>query len=281
MVNFNGNILNETESTLTPSNRGFLFGDAVFETMRITADKILFWEDHYLRLMASMRIMRMDIPMEFTMEYLEDQILHTVIAVNDNSKASRARFTVFRNDGGLYSPINNSVSFVISVSELQTPFYLKHTDFYEVELFKDHYINSGILSTIKTTNKQANILGGIFAMENNYHNCILLNEHKRVVEALNGNLFLVFGNSIKTPPIKEGCLRGIMRKQLLKMGKQLPEYTFEETIISPFELQKADEIFITNVITGIQPISKYRKKIFKSEVASDLLTKLNVKIRLS
>lgn len=281
MVNCNGSILKDSEAHLSTSNRGFLFGDAVFETMRIAAGKILFWEGHYLRLMASMRIMRMEIPMSFTMEFLESEILKTVASVDLTSKASRARLTVYRDEGGLYKPLSNTVSYVISTSELETPFYLKNTDFYEVELFKDHFIHSGILSTIKTTNKQVNILGSIFAKENNFQNCLLLNEHKRVVEALNGNLFLVFGNTIKTPPIDEGCLRGILRKQLLEMGKQLPDYNFVETPISPFELQKADELFITNVISGIQPVSKYRKKIYETTIATDLITKLNVKIRLS
>jgi len=64
------------------------------------------------------------------------------------------------------------------------------------------------------------------------------------------------------------------------MAKQLPEYQFEETSISPFELQKADEIFITNVLVGIQPVTRYRKKTYQHQVAKDLHTKLQVKIRL-
>ena len=71
-----------------------------------------------------------------------------------------------------------------------------------------------------------------------------------------------------------------MRKQLIELIKLMPDYTLEESSISPFELQKADELFITNVITGIQPITNYRKKSFKSEVAKLVLQKINVKIRL-
>lgn len=59
------------------------------------------------------------------------------------------------------------------------------------------------------------------------------------------------------------------------------DYELEETSISPFELQKADELFITNVIGGIQPVSQYRKKVFAHTVAKDLFQKLNVKIRLT
>jgi len=124
------------------------------------------------------------------------------------------------------------------------------------------------------------VLGGIFARENNYNNCLLVNEKKSVVEALNGNLFLVKGDRIKTPPLTDGALNGITRKQLVNMIKKLQEYNFEEVSISPFELQKADELFITNVIVGIQPISKYRKKEYTNTVAKDLLAKLNAKARL-
>ncbi|HBY67665.1 MAG TPA: aminotransferase class IV, partial [Flavobacteriaceae bacterium] len=78
----------------------------------------------------------------------------------------------------------------------------------------------------------------------------------------------------------DGCLNGILRKQVIKIIGQMPDYILEQTSVSPFELQKADEIFITNVITGIQPVSKYRKKEYTREVAKELLAKLNVKARL-
>ena len=74
MVNFNGNI-QENSSISIENNRGFLFGDSIFETIKVLDNKVLFLEDHYFRLMASMRICRMEIPMNFTMEYFEEQIL--------------------------------------------------------------------------------------------------------------------------------------------------------------------------------------------------------------
>ena len=57
-----------------------------------------------------------------------------------------------------------------------------------------------------------NVLGSIFAKENDYQNCFLLNEEKQVVEALNGNMFLVNGTTIKTPPLSDGCLNGVLKK---------------------------------------------------------------------
>jgi len=211
---------------------------------------------------------------------LMEQVLETAKQVFPKENSIKVRINVYRNEGGLYSPEDNTVSFVITAQKLDADFYLHNSVNYEVELFKDYYMNSGLLSTIKTNNKVLHVLAGIFAKENGYNNCLLLNENKMVVEALNGNLFLVSGKTIKTPPITDGCLRGIIRKQLIKIILQMPDYAIEESSISPFELQKAEELFITNVVTGIQSITKYRKKEFNTDVAKELTTKLNIKIRL-
>ena len=78
MVNFNGHLVSSNNSKLTTENRGYKYGDALFETLKVVNGKLFFWEDHYFRLMASMRIMRMDIPMNFTMEFLESEIFNRV-----------------------------------------------------------------------------------------------------------------------------------------------------------------------------------------------------------
>ncbi len=280
MINVNGGLVGNEEASLSISNRGFAYGDAVFETIRAVNGKLMFWEEHYFRLMASMRIMRMEIPTTFSPEFLEKEILKLLRENELFDSPARLRFSVYRKEGGYYSPKTNEIGYVISAEALQSPFYLLNEDFYEVELFKDHYVNSGLLSTLKTNNKAVNVLGSIFARENGYDNCLLLNEQKSVLEALNGNLFLVKENVIKTPPLSDGCLKGIIRGKLIEIIKKLPEYTLVEESISPFELQKADELFLTNVVLGIQPISKYRKKEFKNEVAKNLLSRLNVMARL-
>jgi len=276
MINFNGNIAAQDDNVLT-QNRAFLYGDGVFETLKIINNKILFLEDHYFRLMASMRVVRMEIPMNFTMEYFEEQILK-LVQENGISASARARITVFRNDGGLYLPKTNEISFLIHATVLENTLYVLNTASYEVDLYKDFYVTKQLLSSIKTTNKIINVTGSIFAHENDLENCILLNDTKNVVEVLQGNLFMLSGKKLITPPVSEGCLNGIMRKQILALAKKVAEIEVLEEIISPFDLQKADELFLTNVITGIQPISKYRKKEFKNDLAHLLVQKLNESI---
>ena len=270
MINFNG-ILQDSDTNLLDQNRGFLYGDGVFETLKIVGGKILFFEDHYFRLMAAMRIVRMEIPMNFTLEYLEEQVL-SLVEKNKIEQSARARITVYRNNGGFYLPTNNTVSFLIQTSAIENSVYSISEKEYEVDLYKDFYIPKQLLSTLKTTNKMIHVTGSIYAKENDLDNCILLNDSKNVVEALQGNLFMRMGNTLITPPISEGCLNGIMRKQILSFAKKETNLEVVEQVISPFDLQKADELFVTNVIRGIQPITKYRKKEFEQDTAKVLNT---------
>jgi branched-chain amino acid aminotransferase len=279
MVNFNG-VLCESDLQLNVSNRSFLYGDGVFETLKVVNKKILFFEDHYFRLMASMRIIRMDIPITFTMEYLEQQVLELVEATNLASSA-RVRLTVYRASGGYYTPTSNTVSFVIVASSLEDKAYNLSNATFEVDLYKDFVVAKQLLSTLKTNNKIIQITAAIFAVENQLDSCLMINEDKNVVEAVYGNLFMRMGDRLITPPISEGCLNGVMRKQVIRLAKKIPNLTVVEEPISPFDLQKADELFITNVIVGIQPITKYRKKEFEILSAKELISQLNDEILLA
>jgi len=278
MINFNG-VFTDKSDFITPSNRALLYGDAVFETFKVVDNKILFLEDHYFRLMSSMRILRMKIPMNFTLEYLEEQIISFALKLNIANNA-RVRMTVFRKDGGLYAPETNEISFIITAKENSSREYLLKKENYEVELFKDFYVSKHLISSLKTTNKIIQVVASVFAKENGFDDCILINDEKNVVETISGNIFMVLDNQIITPPVSDGCLNGIMRKQVINELKSSTDFNLIENSISPFDLQKADELFLTNVITGIQPITKYRKKSYTTEVSEMLLRKINLKNNL-
>lgn len=279
-VNLSGEILTEEQANFSIYNRGYQYGDALFETIRVINTKIMFWEDHYFRLMASMRILRMEIPLGFSPEFLAEEIQHLIKINNLEDKALRVKINIHRKEGGLYLPEDREVGYLISLKPISDSFYLLKNEAYEVELYKDYFQTSGLLSTLKTNNRSLNVLASIFAEENAYDNCLLINEKKNIIEAVNGNIFVVKGNRIKTPPLAEGCIQGIIRKKLIEIINKAEEYTLDESPVSPFELQKSDEMFITNVIVGIQPITKYRKKTYTGNVAKQLLAKLNLTARL-
>ena len=270
MLNFNGSLVKEVDVQLPYNNRGFAYGDAIFETLKVANSKAHFLEDHYFRLMASMRMLRMKIPFNFTLEFFESQII-MLLAANNIGGLARIKFTIFRDAKGFYAPDGNNIKFIIEAKLLEE--YIINPS-YEIELFKDFYVSKDQLSTLKTTAKPLNVLAAIFAKENNYNNCLLLNTDKQVVEALNANIFLVKGDVIITPPLADGCLNGIIRKKIIENIQKEKVYKFEERSVSPFEILKCDEMFLTNSIIGVQPVAKYRKKIFKNEIGLLFANKL-------
>ncbi len=265
MINVNSKLISKNDFKITINNRGFKYGDAVFETLKSKKYNIYFIEDHYFRLMSSMRMLRMDIPDFFTFEYFKDEIIKTIKA-NNFDNLTRIRFTVYRKDGGFYLPKSKEIDFIIEVENL----LINELQTYKIELYKDFPVLAGMLSNIKTNNRIINVLASVYADENEYDNCILLNENKNIIEAINANLFLVIGNIIKTPTLSEGCINGIIRKKIIEMLIKDDSFKLIETKITAIELLQADEVFLTNSIIDIQSVTNYRKKKYNTTVGKQI-----------
>ena len=281
MINLDGVLHSDDSVYLNAENLVFSDGYGLVENLRVVNGTVFFWEEHYLRLMAAMRVLRMEIPMDFTMEFLQEGILKTLEESGRSDKAVLISLYVYPKHRISEGDEDRQVSYLISSRELDSPFYLHGEQDYEVDLFKDFYIQAGMLSTLPTVSQVLKRIGGIYARENGYADCILLNDQKNVVESLGGNLFLVSGKTVKTPPLSEGCQNGVLRKKVMELIAKSPDLTLEEKGISPFELQKADELFITSMERGIQSVTRYRKAEFRSETGKNLLGKLNALARLS
>ncbi len=266
ILNHNGELISADSYCLHPSNRAFKYGDGIFDTLKVESGKVWFAEDHYFRLMSSMRMIRMKIPRQLTLDYYESQVLKTASA-NGLENAARVRVNVFRKEGGLYSPRSQEVDVLIEASPL-SPAY---PGSYEIELFKDFSVLAGLLSTVKTNNRLVNVLAGIFARENSYQNSVLLNERKEVVEASNANIFLIRGRELITPTLESGCIHGIVRKKLLEGLRGQDQWHVVEARVSPFDLLKADEVFLTNSIQEIQSVHRYRKKTYDTKRTGELI----------
>ena len=271
MINFNGKITDLSDQLI--NNRGFLYGDAVFETLIIFNDKILFWEDHYFRLMSSMRIIRLDIPDKYTPEFFKENIIkiHNNISQTGNS---RIRINIYRSSGGKYKPEKNTPSFIISCESINYNTYKLNEGHYEVDLYKDYYLDNQLISSIKSNNKILNVVASIYASENGFDNCILLNKDKLVSEFINSNLFIIKDEKIYTPTLKSGCLNGVVRKNLFKI---LSSSSFElcEQDLSTFDITQSDEIFGTNIAQGIFSVTKFRKKDYDCSKTKKIISMLN------
>ena len=126
-----------------------------------------------------------------------------------------------------------------------------------------------------------NVLGAVFAQENDYQNVILINERKELVGATDANLFLVKDGRLLTPALESGCINGIIRKKILEKAAAMADLEVEQTSISPFELLKVDEVFFTNSTHGVHSVDKYRKKVYGTSVADQIKSKLKVLGRIS
>lgn len=273
-INRNGQLEKLRKEPELHQNRGFSYGDALFDVLKFSDGKLGFVEDHYFRLMSSMRMLRMKIPNHFTLEGYEKEILSTLEA-NAINDSARVRVSVFRKGGGQYTPDSNQSQYLIEATawnskepndESNTP--------YEIELFKDYHVSSGLLSTIKTNNRLINVLGSVFAKDNGFSNVISINERKELVGATNANLFLVKKDRVLTPSLESGCINGIIRKKVIEHLVSKEGLNVEETAISPFELLKVDEVFLTNSIIGVKSVDKYRKKDYNKSMANELKREL-------
>ena len=277
MINFNGLLSSREEFRLSLNNRAFKYGDALYEDIKIAGGIILFWESHYFRLMASMRLLRMKIPAYFDMGFLEKEILKTCSIQKD--EAHLIRLTICRKDSeNLYAKEQN-IDFYIETTCHVEAAYPAFKSLFEVDLYKDFYENASLLATINTSSNLIPILSKIFADENDLDECLILNSNKNVIGASIGNLFLVKGYSVLTPPAEDGCKKGILRNEIIKLIKKSALYQLEEISISPFELQNADELFLVHISYGIIPVSKHRKKEFNRQTADYILENLNLSIQ--
>ena len=278
MINYNGHLQAFDALPLEAISRSLKYGDGVFESIRMRDNQLLFIEDHYFRLMASMRILRMAIPMEFTPEYFIEQA--ALLAEETAIINGRLRLQVVRNSSGLYTPdTNNSCVWWMELEELDSGDYQWNNKGLKVELFKDHYIQAGLLSTLKTANSLPYVLAGIFGKENGFDAMLMVNDKKMLVEANAANVFVLTGNVLKTAPLEDGPLRGVFRKNIIAWAKEVDLEILEESI-NPFELQKADEIWLTNSIHGIQWVETYRKRTYVGSKAKDLIESLNRKLNV-
>ena len=271
----NGNYKIKDEYIFKISNRAFQYGDAIFETMFASHNQVRFFSEHIERLVNSMKILKMKVPERFISN---TDSLHREITklLNKNMfyKGARIRLTVFRNSTGLYTPQSNEIEYVIEANKLDNTKYELNSKGLKIDIYDEILKPKNILSKLKTTNTLLYILAGISKKEKFLDEILLLNTEQNVIETLSSNIFYVNNNIIFTPPINEGCVNGIMRKNIIKIAT---ENNMEISIskITKEDLLNANEIFLTNAISGIKWVSAFRTKRYYNKVSKILIDKLN------
>jgi len=273
MVNLNGTLISKDQNLFKAGNRAFTYGDQLFETILYSEGDLKFWEDHYFRMMGGACLLRMEIPIHLNIDFIETEILNTIKASNLDSNSARVRLSIFRTDGGYYKPTNRSLEYLIEVDSLDNSFLVFNETGFNIDVFYDHLKPKQDLSTVKGVNSIISVLASIYAEENNLDDAILLNSDSHICETTASNIFVVKAGVIYTPPLDSGCVDGIIRKKIIE-NASVWGYTVEEKDMKSFELIKAEEVFLSNSVKGIQWVQSYKKKKYEKHISSDIYDKL-------
>jgi branched-subunit amino acid aminotransferase/4-amino-4-deoxychorismate lyase len=257
------------------NNRAFCYGDALFETIHCLGTGPQFLELHMQRLLKGMKALKMHVPENLNISSIKNYI-EKLLNKNRIFKGARIRLTVFREQGGLYSPKNNSVSWLMEPSALEYEQFKLETKGLVIDIFDEIHKPINLLSNLKTTNSLIYVLAGIFCTENNLNDCLIFNQYGRICESLSSNVFVAKDNKIITPSLTEGCIEGTMRHTIIGLAKELG-YEVEERGILEKNLIEADEVYLTNAIQGIKWVGAYRDRRYYNFISRKLITALNQK----
>lgn len=268
----NGHLISIYEPNVAFSNRAFRYGDALFESIRVCNNQVLFLSDHLTRLKLGMTVLRMNLPAELTTQNIHEFIVH-LLKHNVHAPHARVRLTIFRNEGGYYTPESNDISFLIESEEMETPFELNQKGFW-VDIYADIKKSVNKLSNIKSANALLYVLAGISKQSMKLDDSLLINENGTICESVNSNVFVVKNGTLYTPPLTEGCVAGVMRKQIMHLATENKILTFESAI-TLYTLMNGDEVFLTNSIQGIRWVGQFREKFYTNKMSLFLTDKLN------
>lgn len=270
---YNGHLINLYEPSISFNNRAFRYGDSLFESIKIVSNKCMFLVDHVKRIKLGMTVLRMNVPAEFNTQNIQQLILH-LLEKNNIKDDARIRLTVFRNEGGFYTPVVNDISFLIETEVLETKGYDLNQKGYWVDVYAEIKKPITKIANLKTGSALLYVMAGITKTSLRLDDCLLINDNGNIIESINANIFIVKNGTLYTSPITDGCIDGVMRKQILDIAAQNKILAFEQTL-TVHTLTNGDEVFLTNAISGIRWVGQFKNKFYTNQKAVFFTEKLN------
>jgi branched-subunit amino acid aminotransferase/4-amino-4-deoxychorismate lyase len=272
-INYNGEIIPAVQPVLTIANRGFRYGDGLFESMRYMKGKLRYADLHAERLQLGMTALKLNGATIFTANFLTKKV-EELVKRNDYGQNARVRITVYRDSDGLYSPTGNEFGYCIEMSKSDESSYVNPAKGLIVDVFDEITKSVNSLANHKTCNSLVYVMAGIYRKENSLDEVFVLNHNGFLCEAMSANVFVVFKKKIYTPALSEGCIAGVMRNVVMKLALENKMEVIEAQI-NPDILNEAEEVFLTNASRGIQWVMGFNSKRYFNKVSKELSNKLN------
>jgi aminodeoxychorismate lyase len=266
-INFNGHLLEESKSCISPSNRSFRYGDGFFETMKMVAGEVALQELHLARLFYSLEVLQFDVPASFSAAYIIDQVKRT--ATKNKLQHCRIRLNIFRGNGGLYDAENMRPNFVVQVYALEHQNQAINSNGLVVDIFRDSIKAADKFSAIKSNNFLPYAMAALWVKSNKLNDALLLNQHATIADSTIANVFVVIDRQVKTPSLADGAVNGVMRMHLLQCLRK-DGIVVQECSLTEEDLNNANEVFLTNAIRGIQWVKQIGKSNYINKTSVQL-----------
>lgn len=276
-LNHNGYIKENNDAVLSTANRGYQYGDGVFESIRIIDGEPINVQLHYIRLVEGAELLKIRIPSFFSEAFFETKIVE-LLQRSNISQGGKCKISIDRASGGTYSPEVNEAEYCIEVYPLEKNRYELNQKGLEIDLYTDQLKTKHKISNYKTKNGLMYILASLDAKEKGLDDVLIFNSDNAIVESTNSNVFVVSNGVIYTPGLQDGCLAGTMRVQVINIAIE-NGFKVYECPITPQNLLVADEVFLTNAIAGIKWVGGYRTKRYFNTTAKKFIHFLNEKFQ--
>lgn len=252
---FNGKIIPADEPVLLASNRGYRYGDGLFETMKVAKGKILLSDHHFERLFAGLALLQFEIPRLFLRQKTEDEIV-SLCKKNNCEGLARVRLSVFRGNGGLYDE-DKGLQYLIECWPLTESVSKLNENGLVIDVFPGAEKSCDKFSNLKSANFLPYSMAALYAKEKKLNDSLVLNTTGGIADSTIANLFIIKNAIVITPGLEEGCVNGVMRQYLLQK-MQAADCAVQEATLSVNDILVADEVFLTNAIHGIRWVRQFR-----------------------
>jgi len=264
---FNQQILRKEEFQISIANRAFLYGDGLFESVKIINGKPFNLDVHLKRLFSAALLLHLEINVSRN-DFQDD--IELLIRENKIKKGGNLKILVFREEGGKYLPENNQASSLIMSETSDKNSFSLNKKGLELGLFKTQLKPMNKLSNYKTISALQSVMCSLDARQKAKDDCLMFNTENRIIESANSNIFYVKNNIIFTPQLREGCVDGTMRNCILSL-KDL-DYKIVENEVKIGDILEAEEVFLTNAIQGVRWVSHIKEQQFTEQKVAKLLT---------